>query len=155
MKTGTLLLGGIVVGLSFTFYSFNIRSLPNELQSVFQIYRQHLIIKLLFTAVLIIFLVYVIYNLLQKDIFPTVTPRSPPSYCQRINKTDFQWQTSVYTHLKKEELYRSPEYREAKQRKGINEECWNWQSREQLRKQMGFPLSPMSSDEELMSETDS
>lgn len=155
MKTGTILLGGIVGGLSVAFYSLDLQSFSQDLASSFQIYRQNLIFKVLFTGVLVIFLLYVLYNLFQKS--PAISDTSPPapSYCRRIPSSDFEWQANVYTQLKKEELYRSPEYRETMQRKGTNEESWNWQSREKLRKNMGLPPSPLSSDEELLSDDDS
>jgi hypothetical protein len=114
-----------------------------------------LIFKVLFTGVLVIFLLYVLYNLFQKGSTSSDTSPPAPNYCQRIASSDFEWQANVYTQLKKEELYRSPEYRETMQRKGANEESWNWQSREKLRKKMGLPPSPMSSDEELLSDDDS
>lgn len=155
MKTGTILLGGIVGSLSIAFYSIDLQSLPQGLTSSFQVYRQNLILKVLFTGVLVIFLLYVLYNLFQKGSTSSDTYPPAPSYCQRISQSDFEWQANVYTQLKKEELHRSPEYRETMQRKGANEESWNWQSREKLRKKMGLPPSPMSSDEELLSDDDS
>lgn len=154
MQTGTALLGILVGALAVSFTQLDMKNLTNQLGTTFHLYRQYLMFKLLFTAVLILFLAYTIYALFIKSSQHKPEDIPPPQFCQRVDPQDFEWQREVYTEMKKDELYRSPEYKEALERKGHTEESWNWQKREELRKRMGLPPSPLSSDEELLSESD-
>lgn len=154
MQKGTVILGILVGALAVSFTQLDMKNLTNTLGGSFHIYRQHLMFKLLLTVVLILFLVYTIYTLFFKNSQPNPEDVPPPQFCQRVDTQDFEWQREVYTEMKKDELYRSPEYKEAIERKGQTEESWNWQKRQELRKKMGLPPSPLSSDDELVSDSD-
>lgn len=154
MQKGTALLGILLGALAVSFSQLDMRNLSRQLGESFHIYRQHLMFKLLLTGLLLLILAYTIYTLFFKPSQNKPEDVPPPQYCQRIEPQDFEWQREVYTEMKKDELYRSPEYKEALQRKGHSEESWNWQKREDLRKKMGLPPSPLSSDEELLSDSD-
>lgn len=72
------------------------------------------------------------------------------NYVKRIDAKKFEEQKTNYTQYQLQKLFRSPGYKKMRRDKGNNPSNWNWQARQRYYQENNLPLSPNSSDEDIM-----